>query len=287
MRNSAACALLATLNLCVLTGLSTGCTASGVPRFAKFTRDGRWLLFEDQSYPKVYVRDLDSQKQYVYHGNVACIGPDADQLVLAPRPACFPIGHFQKRVDLLLLELGGDPPKEVRLPPLITELDDAALHLYFAGRRTIRAAYHPIGGPETSAPSMCYEISDYRSQWQPVAKEKSFGGDSPCVWQRLPDGVERGGFAIAPHGEPLTWGADAEEEWHGDRVVRLVRSPDKRFVIRVYDIEDPWQRMTLVDAKTGRREIILDENDAGWDLFLLIICIPTLPLEWMIMNSIG
>jgi hypothetical protein len=283
MRNSGSFVPRVILSLLVLVGSLVGCTASGVPRFVKFSPDGRWLIYEDETYPKVYVRDFHNQKQYTYNGSVACIGPDDDQLVLAPQCISFPREYFARRMELLLVEFGGDPPKEIRLPALITELDNVPLHLAFDGRQTIQAVIHPYGA-DSSESRVHYQLSDWAAQWQPVTDGTVEIGDSPDIWQSLPDGVERGGFAIAPHSEEngLTWGPGAEEEERGDHMVRLLRSPDRRYVVCLYDDTDIWGRMTLTDTQTGQREVILNKDNAAWDIYIAVGTVLSFPLAWLL-----
>ena len=42
----------------------------------------------------------------------------------------------------------------------------------------------------------------------------------------------------------------------------LLPSPDGRFLVRISDSDDPWHRVTIVDTASGRKEIILDKDDA-------------------------
>jgi hypothetical protein len=281
------CVLVRLLSLLVLAEALAGCTASGVPRFVKISRDGRWLIYEDQTYPKAYVRDLGSRKQYTFNGSVACIGPDADQFVLTPWRLNWPYPRAG-RVGLLLVELGDDPPGVMALPTLETEHGHPQLHLAFSGRRALRAAsYAPGYLTDSSEPSARLQLADWQSEWEPDTDENVEPGDPPSVWRYLPDGVERGGFAIAPHSLEnggFAWGPDAEQEWHGSHVVRLLRSPDRRYVICVHDDADLWRRMTLTDLNGGKREVILDKDDGDWGVFLAALSVLTFPVWFPVLS---
>ncbi|GAG26557.1 unnamed protein product, partial [marine sediment metagenome] len=65
-----------------------------------------------------------------------------------------------------------------------------------------------------------------------------------------------------------------------DRYEQVFLGPNGRFAVRIGDADVPWPRVTLTDRATGKKEIILEKNDAALDVLhaiKIVLCAPLSP----------
>lgn len=266
-----------------------GCTASGYPDFVKFSPDGRRLVYQDARYPRVYIYDLKTRQKYVLKGRIASLNREVDRFVLlphrytgvesppAPLPCC-----------LVTFEHGG--PQVERLPGLPLGsgvLPVVVMELGPEQQQILATIYEHQSVVFRTAPHRDYLLKFGQDEWTAVRCPRDFPRHPPAGPAYIPSGVREGRHVFCPDPEPPMnqlefksdyWGFDVETEFRNDRIGLILRSPDGSFVVRICDIDDPWGRVTLTEVATGRKEIILNKNDAALGVLDVLGKVALLPV---------
>lgn len=262
----------------------SGCSASGYPDFVKFSPDGRVLVYQDARYPRVYVYNLGTREKHVLKGRVACFTRGLDRFVLLadryagckqPRQP-LPCRLVTTQRDDLIVQTLPALPITAKLPLISMEFGSSE------GQQLRATVFDNQYMPDACEPGRYYTLKLGDPRWTELAfPEESL---RKPLWQwPLPGGLRDGGHVYCPVHDPAAvpeaemWGINVEDEFRNGRYGHVLHSPDERFIVKVNDVDDSWQRLTLIDAATGEKEIILDKNDAALDVLSFMVKIPLLP----------
>lgn len=264
-----------------------GCTASGYPAFVKFSPDGRRLVYQDARYPRVYIYDLETRQKYVMKGRVASLNREVDRFILLPN-------RYSGRqsppdpVPCRLVTFERDGPRVERLPGLPVGsglLPIVCMELGPDQQQILATIYDSSYVVFSRRPHRDYRLKLGENEWTAVRCPRDFPRHPPAEPPYIPSGVREGRHVFCPDHSPENqakgdnWGFDVETEFSSNyRLGFILRSPDGSFVVRIRDIDDPWRRVTLTEVATGRKEIILNKNDAALGVLDVIAKIALLPL---------
>lgn len=259
--------------LMLLPAVCVGCSASGYPGFVKFAPGGHFLLYEDARHPRVYVYYLQTQKKHVLVGEVACVDPGVTRFVLRPGKTADPI-------PCSLVKLSGNEPLIEPLPPLPTTEGILPVAVIAFGPRPDTLMGVVYRSKYDNTPAAYYTLRLGQKAWKAHAVPETMKGKRPWEWFP-PVGLRDSGFVYAPIYEP---GAVPEDQKYGlnvepassDRFEPFHRlpSPDGRFIVTIGDVDDPWRRLTLTEAATGRKTLLLDKNDVPEEVFTFLVELP-------------
>lgn len=239
-----------------------GCSASGNPKFVKFTPDSRYLIFEDQAYPRVYVLDLAKRQKSILVGRVACVSDNASQFVLRPNAT-------SKPMPCSLVTLGGEEVLVQKLPPLPVAGRSPKAVIRFQSDDQLGGAVYD--SEYASGPASWHDLTIGETEWVPGEIPRVMAGRSAGRWYH-PVGIRRTGHVYAPAPDANVFGSQSygrNVELIYDEQSNLafrIPSPDGRYAVTVRDYEDPLKRVTLTDTATDERIILLDKNDAAVDV---------------------
>lgn len=249
-----------------------GCTASGIPRFVKFSPDSRRLVYEDYRYHRVYIFDLDTHEKHVLYGYTVSIDQQVQRFVVSGHPNRW--HGWERQLAYILVVPGKAEPDETKLPPLPLGPNAGYVCIEFGpGADEISAFtyksnyYHP-----SNTPAEVYRMAPRADAWTGVKPVPDEYG--PLSHRRVvaPGGIWEGGHVYCPCWEPegnsmkKVPGVDVEATGSGAQTTYLLPSPDGRFVVRIGDVDDPWRRVTLTECVSGAREVILDKDDGASDV---------------------
>jgi hypothetical protein len=250
--------------------LLAGCSASGHPDFAKFSPDGRRLVYQDARYDRAYVYDLGTRHRHEVPGHVACIDREVQRLVLLPRGIAGGYSAGRGPIPCTLLTISGDSLVLEQLPPLRVNLEFAQVLLEFAPNQTslLATIYE---SRYADKPDSCRLLAIGGDTWLDTQIPEARRNTPP--WRiASPGGIREGRYLYHPvydTGIPLPGGElgmDVEREFRNDWLTYVLRSPDGSHLLRIIDGDDPWHRLTLTDLRTMKKEVILDKNDAALDV---------------------
>ncbi len=253
----------------VAVGSSTGC-ASGYPAFVKLTPDARYVIYQDGSYPKTYVYDVERSQKSVFDGRVACMNKVVSRLVVRGEPS---------RSDLKcwLITLEADGLKLVALPVLPMSGGGIVRLMFIDGGPGLVALLYDSG--LTERPTYCKRLEDLSGQWAAVVVPPEFR-DQPLWAAHEPIGDRLSGYVYSPRDpsidlpdsqlKGLGVQSGVEDGKHFDRI----SSPDGTYVVTIRDPRDVWRRVWLTERANGNRVLLLDKNDTSAEVMRAVVHLP-------------
>jgi hypothetical protein len=283
------CALRATLGVSWAAWLTlvAGCTASGHPDFVKFSPDGRRLVYQDARHDRVYVYDLEARQRYAIPGCVACMDREVKRLVLLPRRYRGDKPIADPAPCTLVMITDGKPSLEP-LPPLHAGTGYRRVFVEFEPEQTSLLAII-YATSDALKPEFCRRLALAGDRWLDVELPEARRDALPGRLL-VPAGTREGGHCYSPVSEPGVvpsgeeLGVGVETESRKDSLTYVLRSPDSKYVVRISDGADAWRRMTLTGPGTMNKEIILDKDDAAYDVFDGCVRIMELPVRVFMPN---
>lgn len=254
----------------VAVGSSTGCHASGYPAFVKLTPDARYVIYQDGSYPKTYVYDVQRSQKTVFDGRVACMNKVVSRLVVRGEPS-------RSDMKCWMITLEADGPKLVPLPVLPMSGGGIARLMFIEGGPGLVALLYDSG--LTERPAYCKRLEDLSGQWAAVVIPPEFR-DQPLWAAHEPIGDRLSGYVYSPRDRSfdlpesqlkgLGVQSGVENGKHFDRI----NSPDRTYVVTIRDSRDVWRRVWLTETADSNRVLLLDKNDALVEVVRAVVHLP-------------
>lgn len=271
---------------------SGGCTASGKALLVKISPDSRWVVCQDARYPSVHLHSIASGKSETLPGVVVYVDSTMQHLITVPskHPVAY-YGVAAASIQPVLIELLDGRAIQQPLPKLAPGFE--MLQVFFDRNSASGEVAACLYGGQTKAACRAYlSWKPGQAQWtalpfpeRPFAEyydylSKGCRGaiESGPVFCPIPDVI---GVPAYPPGEgdsPDRYGLGLKEDvrWLDQqhtksRTTYLMTSPDGKSIIHLWDPDDPWERVTLVDVASGRKTILVEKNDAAAGVYEALV----------------
>lgn len=290
---------IATGCLGLLLLFSSGC-ASGMPSLVKVSPDSQRVVYEDCRYARVYVHDLPTGRKQVFAGSLVYMDDTLEHLILVPQH------HVTGRsIKPAIIKMSEGTAHRRELPPIQPGFLVLDLYLNWdrdSGEATACAYGVRSGRPAPDAKAYL-RWRPGEAVWtslpfpdRPFAERNDYSHKGPrgardagpvyCPLDIPPVGSQATDSAPATRPEDFLEAMEKEElarsgiglsrkvTWkglfHGDpQITTMLSSPDGKYLIRIGDGDDPWQRLTVTDVATGKRRILLNKNDLANEILMI------------------
>ncbi|MHC4983148.1 MAG: hypothetical protein ACYTF6_08280 [Planctomycetota bacterium] len=247
-----------------------GCNASGYPSFVKISPDSRYVIYHDSAYPKTYVYDTREDRKSVFDGRIACVDERASRLLLRTGPG-------GSDMSCRLIELQQDGPRLVELPALPMEGAWTARIMLAEREGGLLALLYESSWAKK--PTCSKRLKDTDGRWDDSEVPDEFQ-DKPLWAVPEPVGGRLSGHVYMPLDrsfdlpEEQSEGLDVDLTVGDGFPVRKITSPDGTYVVAIGDAQDVWHRFWLTESATGRRVLLLEKNDAPYEVIRAIVNFP-------------